>query len=416
MDASMPLEGSMADYLARELESSLLRRLGEKPKVILVFGARQVGKTTMIRRIITSGAWGSKAAGASASGGTNAPSEPRYLEMSGDDALDLALLSSRDGARLRGMVAGYDLLFVDEAQRIPEIGINLKLLHDAVPGLRIIATGSSALDLESNIREALTGRCWTFNLHPFSQRELLAALGPLELERQLERDLVYGCYPESHSMPGDADRSAYLQELHSSYLFKDILELGGVRHPRKIVDLLRLIAFQIGSEVSFSELGNSLGMSKDTVASYIDLLEKSFIVFRLPGYSRNLRSEVTRSPKIYFHDNGVRNAAINDFRPFRDRPDKGALWENFLISERNKLVTLESSHAQSCHFWRLRTGAEIDYVEESNGRLSGWEFKLSPDARASCPKSWKEAYPDASWTRLDRSNYLGFLSTSYIVE
>lgn len=174
---------------------------------------------------------------------------------------------------------------------------------------------------------------------------------------------MYGCYPECHSMPGDADRSAYLHALHSSYLFKDILERGGVRHPRKIFDLLRLIAFQLGSEVSFSELGSSLGMSKDTVASYIDLLEKAFILFRLPGYSRNLRSEVTRSPKIYFHDNGVQNAAINDFRPFREQPDKGALWENFLISERNKMVTLDSSHARLV--WEKHSRASCEGLVKS---------------------------------------------------
>lgn len=349
-----------------------------------------MGKTTLARRLIRNGGW-------------------KTLELSGDDLGVVHALSSRDGARLRGLADGYDLVFVDEAQRIPDIGLSLKILHDTLPDLRILATGSSALDLASRTKEALTGRAWTFTLSALSQRELLAHEGRYELERQMERDLVFGQYPELRSYSGDADRAAYLRELHASYLFKDILELGGIRHPRKIVDLLKLLAHQVGSEVSFSELGNALGLSKDTVATYVDLLEKSFILFRLPGYSRNLRSEVTRSVKIYFHDNGIRNAALNDFRPFQDRPDRGELWGNFIVSERRKRQSVADSPASS-YFWRLATGAEIDYVEDSGGHLSGWEIKLSPTARARRPSSWTTAYPEAGWVRVDRSNYLDFVA------
>jgi len=378
-------------YVSRSLEPLLTRRLSERPKILLLFGAGQVGKTTLARRIIRSANW-------------------KALELSGDDLYDVQALSSRDGARLRGLVSGYELLFIDEAQRIPEIGIALKLLFDTIPELRILATGSSSLDLASRTKEALTGRAWSFTLHALSQAEILAHSGRRELDRQLDRDLVYGQYPELRSYDGDAERVAYLKELHASYLFKDVLELGGVRHPRKIVDLVRLLAYQAGSEVSFSELGNSLGMSKDTVASYIDLLEKSFIVFRLPGYSRNLCSEVTRSSKIYFWDNGVRNAAINDFRPFPERPDRGQLWENFIVAERLKRLSAAGTAAPGSYFWRLSTGAEIDYIEEAEGRLTGWEIKLSAAARARMPSSWAAAYPEAAWSRIDRLNYLGFVA------
>lgn len=380
----------MAEYVNRGLEPRMLRRLNEKPKILLLFGARQVGKTTLARRLVRNGGW-------------------KTLELSGDDLGAVRALSSRDGARLRGLADGYDLVFVDEAQRIPDIGLSLKILHDTLPDLRILATGSSSLDLASRTKEALTGRTWSFTLYSLSQQEILSHEGRYELERQLERDLVFGQYPELRSYAGDADRAAYLRELHASYLFKDILELGGIRYPRKIVDLLKLLAHQVGSEVSFSELGNSLGMSKDTVATYVDLLEKSFILFRLPGYSRNLRSEVTRSVKLYFNDNGIRNAALNDFRPFQDRPDRGELWENFIVSERRKLLSVSESPASS-YFWRLATGAEIDYVEESDGHLSGREIKLSPTARARRPASWTTAYPEAGWARVDRSNYLDFVA------
>lgn len=387
----MMAENAVKDrFIGRDIEAHVLRRLEADDRIILLFGARRVGKTTLVRHIMSSKAW-------------------KCLELTGDDLSTVTALSSRDGTRLRGLAGGYELLFLDEAQRIPEVGLGLKLLHDSMPGLRIIATGSSSLDLASHTREALTGRAWSFTLPAFSQHELFNADGRLELERQLERTLVFGSYPEAWAMAGDADRAAFLRELHASYLFKDILEVGGIRQPRKIVDLLKLLAFQVGSEVSFHELGTSLGMSKDTVASYIDLLEKSFIVFRLQAFSRNLRSEVTRSSKIYFNDNGVRNAAMGDFRTFDDRPDQGALWENFVVSERRKRLSALESGASS-YFWRLSTGAEIDYVEESNGRLEGWEIKLSPAAKARVPGSWAETYPGSSWAKVDRSNYLEFVA------
>ncbi|MBP7096323.1 MAG: ATP-binding protein, partial [Spirochaetia bacterium] len=271
----------MDQIIPREIESAMSARLREDDRALILFGARRVGKTTLARRLVE------------VHGG-------RCLELSGDEVPVVDALSSRDGERLRGLVRGYDLMFLDEAQRIPDIGLGLKILHDTLPGFRMIVTGSSALDLASKTREALTGRAWTFRLGPFSQKELLDSEGAWELGRRLDRDLVYGTYPESRKLGGDAERAAFLRELHASYLFKDIFELGGIRQPRKIVDLLRLLAMQVGSEVSLTELGSLLRMSKDTVSSYLDLLEKSFIVFRLPAFSRNIRNEVARSTKVYF--------------------------------------------------------------------------------------------------------------------
>jgi hypothetical protein len=374
-------------FLDREIHATLRRRLEEGGKVLLLFGARQVGKTTLARRLLGELPY-------------------KALELTGDDAVAAGVLASRDAERLDGLVSGYGLLFLDEAQRIPDVGLALKLIHDRHPDLRMLVSGSSALDLASRTREALTGRTWSFHLHPFSYRECLALRTPFEQDRRLEQDLVYGLYPEVQLFEGDADRAEYLRELHAAYLFKDLMELGGLRHPRKLVDLVRLLAYQVGSEVSFTELGTALGMSKDTVATYVDLLEKAFIVFRLQGFSRNLRSEVTRNEKVFFCDLGVRNVAVADFRPFSVRQDQGALWENFLLAERRKRM----APGVEGRFWRLHSGAEVDYVEVDAESLRAYEFKLSPKARAKAPARWSEAYPEASWQRVDRSNYMSFVT------
>jgi uncharacterized protein len=374
-------------FLDREIHAPLRQRLEEGGKVLLLFGARQVGKTTLAHRLIEELPF-------------------KTLELTGDDAVVSSLLASRDATRMDELVSGYGLLFLDEAQRIPDVGLALKLIHDRHPELRMLVTGSSALDLASRTREALTGRTWSFHLHAFSYRECLAVRNAFEQNRRLERDLIYGMYPEVQAYESDADRSAYLRELHAVYLFKDLLEMGGLRYPRKLVDLVRMLAYQVGSEVSYTELGTSLGLSKDTVASYVDLLEKAFIVFRLDGFSRNLRNEVTRTGKIYFHDLGVRNVAIGDFRSFAARQDQGALWENFLIAERRKrqLSGVEN------RFWRLSSGAEVDFVEIEGEKLRAFEFKVSAKARAKAPASWLEAYPGAGWQKIDRENYMSFIA------
>jgi len=374
-------------FLERELNGSVLQRLVEGGKIILLFGARRVGKTTLARHLLQALPY-------------------KALELTGDDGVVSALLGSRDAVRLDALVSGYEVLFLDEAQRIPDVGLALKLIHDRHPDLRMLVTGSSTLDLASRTREALTGRTWSFQLNPFSYHECLGMRNLFEQDRQLDRDLVYGLYPEVQSFENDADRAAYLRELQSAYLFKDLLEMGGLRHPRKLVDLVRMLAYQIGSEVSLNELGTALGLSKDTVANYVDLLERAFIVFRLQGFSRNLRNEIHRNDKVYFNDLGVRNVAIADFRPFSLRQDQGALWENFLIVERRKRM----SPGVEGRFWRLHSGAEVDYVELAGVTIAAYEFKLSPTARAKVPATWRQAYPDASWQKIDRSNYLPFIT------
>lgn len=374
-------------FLDREIHSPLRKRLEEGGKVLLLFGARRVGKTTLARRLLEE-------------------LPLKTLELTGDDAVVSSLLASRDAMRLDELVSGYEMLFLDEAQRVPDVGLALKLIHDRHPELRMLVTGSSALDLASRTREALTGRTWTFQLHAFSYRECLAVRNAFEQNRRLERDLVYGMYPEVQACESDSDRGEYLRELHMAYLFKDLLEIGGIRYPRKLVDLVRLLAYQVGSEVSYTELGTSLGLAKDTVASYVDLLERAFIVFRLEGFSRNLRNEVTRNGKLYFHDLGVRNAAMSDFRAFAARQDQGALWENFLISERRK----RQAPGVEARFWRLRSGAEVDYVEIEAEDLRAFEFKVSAKARAKAPASWMGAYPGAGWQKIDRENYMEFIA------
>lgn len=318
------------------------------------------------------------------------------------------MLSSQDSSKLRSLVAGYDLLFIDEAQRVPDIGLNLKILHDQVPEVHILVTGSSSFDLANSVREPLTGRSWTYNLHPISILELSTLYNGFELDAQIEQRLVFGSYPELFSIDNQADKIDYLYEVGNSYLYKDILELSSIRNSAKIRDLLRMIAYQVGSEVSLSELGSALGISKDTVYSYIDLLEKSFVLFRLSGFNRNLRKEVSRNDKIYFYDLGIRNMVIDNFKPVEARDDVGALWENFLILERMKKLSYTRAHART-YYWRTYTGAEIDYIEEREGVLYAYEFKAGTKS-AKCPATWAQTYPNSQFEVVNRASYLDFLT------
>jgi predicted AAA+ superfamily ATPase len=331
----------------------------------------------------------------------------RVLSISADEPRYIDVLSSRDSAKLRSLVAGYDLLFIDEAQRVPDIGINLKILHDQLPDLRTLVTGSSSFDLANYVREPLTGRSWTYTLYPIAFTELAELYNRFELDALIEERLIYGSYPEVFSIPNQSDKEDYLYEIGNAYLYKDILELSSIKDSAKIRDLVRLLAFQVGSEVSRNELGTALGMSKDTVGSYIDLLEKSFVIFRLSGFSRNLRKEVTRNDKICFYDLGIRNMVIDNFKAVGQRDDVGALWENFLLVERMKKLAYTRTHAQS-HFWRTYTGAELDYIEQREGALFGYEFKYGAK-RAKCPSAWSKTYPGSSCELINRSNYLDFV-------
>ena len=374
--------------IQRLLYEILVDRLTNTQQVILLYGPRQVGKTTLIREVL-------------------ANMTGRKLEINADLLQHIEVLSSRDLSKLKGLTDGYDLLFIDEAQRIPEIGINLKILHDQFPELKIIATGSSSLDLASKVREPLTGRTWSHQLYPISISELAATRNRFEVDLLLEELLIFGSYPGVLNIGNHTEKRNYLLELTSAYLYKDLLELSSIKNVPKMRDLLRLLAYQIGSEVSVNELSNTLRLNRETVINYIDLLEKAFVIFRLSGYNRNLRKEISRHDKIFFWDLGVRNALIENFSPIANRSDGGNIWENFLIIERIKTQSYRLENANR-FFWRTYTGAELDYVEEQNGKLYGFEFKFSQRI-AKAPQSWLDTYSNATFQTVNRDNYLDFL-------
>jgi uncharacterized protein len=376
------------DMIKRALYPTLYDRLLNSQQVVLLFGPRQVGKTTLVQDIF-------------------ATLPGKKLEINADLMPYAEVLSSRELSKLQGLVAGYDYLFIDEAQRIPEIGINLKILHDQIPQLRIIATGSSSLDLASKTREPLTGRTWTHQLFPIGMSELASSHNRFELDALLDEYLIFGGYPGVLNRSNYTDKRNYLVELTSAYLYKDVLELMSIKNPAKMRDLLRLLAYQIGSEVSLNELSNTLKIHRDTVVNYMDLLEKAFVIFRLSGYSRNLRKEISRHDKVFFWDLGVRNALIGNFSPLSGRDDTGRLWENFLLTEHIKTQTYRQIHANR-FFWRTYTGAELDYVEERDGQLYGYEFKWGKK-NSKAPATWRDVYPNAVFQVVNRDNYLDFL-------
>lgn len=376
-------------YIPRTIEKALSSKLTNSDKILLLYGARQIGKTTLIRKILKQLPF-------------------RSLEINADQRKYIDILSSRDLEQMKLLVEGYDLLFMDEAQRIPDIGINLKILHDQLPQLKIVATGSSSFELANRVKEPLTGRTWTYKLFPISMTELKSVHNSFEIKDKLEEYMVFGMYPEVFSIPNQKDKIQYLQEITSAYLYKDILEITSIKHSHKIHNLLRLLALQTGSQVSLNELGNSLGMSKDTVASYIDLLEQSFVLFRLSGFSRNLRKEVVKMDKIYFYDLGIRNMLINNMNPPHLRNDTGALWENLLISERKKYLHYQNSYA-SAYFWRTYTGAELDYVEDKDAQLFGYEFKWGK-CKPQVPLAWAKSYPEAGYQCINRDNFFNFIN------
>ena len=376
-------------HIDRSLLSPIAQRLTMGDDVVVLYGPRQTGKTTLMRNVL-------------------ATLPGKKLEINGDELRHIDVLSSRDAVRLGQLVEGYDILFIDEAQRIPEIGINLKILHDRHPGLRIAVTGSSSFDIARGIREPLTGRSWSRILYPISMLELSRDLTPTELGAGLEERLVLGSYPRLWSLESRKDKETHLAELAGSYLYRDILELASIRNPRKLRDILKLLAFQVGSEVSLSEIGRSVGMGKDTVQDYIDLLEKSFIIFELGGFGKNLRSEVTRNRKYYFFDNGIRNVIVDDLRPLPGRTDTGALWENWCIAERRKLLEYSAAPA-ACHFWRTYAGSEIDYLEYRDGQLSAWEFKYGTKVPR-VPEPFSREYPDAAYRVVTPENWRDFVT------
>ncbi len=376
---------------SRSLKDHLEKALLKSDKIILLYGARQTGKTTLINKIIKGLPY-------------------RSLSINADEIRFIDTLASRDLNRMKLLVEGYDLLFIDEAQRIPDAGINIKILHDGTPDLKIIISGSSSLELANKTKESLTGRLDSYVLYPMAWSELRKDYNNFELTSKLDEFLIYGSYPEILNTGNSLEKQKQLIELSSSYLFKDILELSNIRHSRKLVDLLRLLSFQVGSQVSLTELGSSLGMSKETVASYIDLLEKSFVLFRLGGYSNNLRKEVTKMNKYYFYDTGIRNALINNFSQLNLRNDTGQLWENYLIMERVKFLSYSGIYA-NFYFWRTYSGVEIDLIEELDGSLFAYEIKYG-NKSSKTPNSWKKAYPDAEFSVINSENFINFISSN----
>jgi uncharacterized protein len=353
-----------------------------------LYGARQVGKTTLAQTLIQELGF-------------------KSLSVNADEQKYINVFSERDLNKMLLLVEGYELLFIDEAQRIPDIGINLKILHDARPNLKIIVTGSSSFELANKTKESLTGRTWTFTLYPIAISELKNIRNLFEINDLLEQFLVYGTYPDVLNFQNQQDKIIFLNELTTAYLYKDIFELATVKYPGKLKKLLQLLAFQAGSQVSLNEIATNLQLNKATVETYIDLLEKAFVVFRLSGFSRNLRKEIVKMDKVYFYDLGLRNALINNFNSLDARNDKGALWENFLVIERLKNNHYQNRFAQS-YFWRTYTGAELDYIEEQNGQLHGFEFKFSKKV-SNPPKSWQENYPESNFSCVNQSNYLDFV-------
>jgi len=369
-----------------------LKGLVQPGKVVVLYGARRVGKTTLLKKFMQ---------------GFSAGEYEKILLVNGDDIIQKQFLETQSIHKLRNFVGDHKILIIDEAKYIRKIGMNLKLIIDHVPGIKVIATGSSSFDLARDVGESLTGRKYVMKLFPLSQMEISGVENISETKAKLESRLLYGSYPEIVTMRGNRRKGEYLREIISSYLFKDILALEGIRHSDKLVRLLQLIAFQIGREVSLNELGSQLGMSKNTVDKYLDLLEKVFVIYKRGGFSGNLRKEISKNYRYYFVDNGIRNAVIGNFNPLKVRDDLGQLWENYIITERHKRNEY-FRHITDSYFWRTYNKKEIDLVEERKGNLYGYEIKWKRK-RIQPPKEWKTFYPGAGFKLIHSENYLKFI-------
>ena len=375
-------------WLKRYYESTD-EKLLQKGKVFVLLGPRRVGKTELIKKLISN-------------------FEGNVFTGIGDN-LDLReVLSSQRLQRINSTLGAYDLVFIDEAQRIPEIGYSIKLLIDHFPDKIIILTGSSSFELAGQLGEPLTGRQKQKRLFPLSVIELHQQYGGMHVIERLEELLIYGSYPEVLNQKTDLDKTDYLLSLRDSYLLKDIFELENLKYSEKLFDLLKLLAFQIGHEVSMNELANNLGIAKQSVERYLSLLEKAFVIKRLGGFSRNLRNEITKSSRFYFLDNGVRNAIINNFNPMANRNDAGMLWENFMVLERLKKQEYQRLFSNN-YFWRTYDQKEIDFIEDRGGQLYAFEFKYG-NKKVKVPKQWEKAYPGSEFKVVNPDNFLEFLA------
>jgi len=375
-------------YIERNIKAEIENELF-KGKIIIIYGPRRVGKTTIVKEILNK--YGD---------------DGKYINC--DILHNKQGLESQDDKKLRDFLGKGKIFVIDEAQRVENIGLNLKILVDSYPDIQIIATGSSSFDLSNKIIEPLTGRSVTFMLYPFSVTEIKNLYkNKSEVDDNIENLLLYGSYPEIISNTAQ-DKVFYLQELASNYLFKDALEYEGLKKPEMIVKLLQLIAYQVGSEVSYNELAVKLEISRKTVMNYIYILEQAFVIFRLPPFSGgNKRKEIGKKNKIYFYDLGIRNALINSFDKLEFRDDVGKLWENFLIIERLKL-TKDRKWYRSRYFWRTHNKMEVDYIEQYDGALHGYEFKWG-SGKYTIPKAFIDEYKNSDVSIINRSNYLEFL-------
>ncbi len=351
-------------------------------RAIIVMGARQVGKTTLLKQVFST-------------------DSNDVLWMSGDEPDVRGMFENMTSTRLRSIIGNHRVVIIDEAQRIEDIGIKLKLIIDQIPSVQLMATGSSSFELANKINEPLTGRKWEYKLFPLSFTELVNETNLLEEKRMVPHRMVYGSYPDVVTHPGK--EVAILRELTESYLYKDILEFDRIHKPEKLTKLLQALAYQVGAEVSYNELSQLCGLDAKTVASYISILEQAYIIFRLGTFSRNLRNELKNSRKIYFYDNGIRNALIGNFSQVENRTDTGALFENYAIAERMKRKEYLMDYARSW-FWRNTNKQEIDYIEEKDGKIHAYELKWNPKRKASAPLSFRNAYPDADFTVINRDN------------
>lgn len=365
-----------------------LNKLLKPQKAVIVYGPRRCGKTTLLKEAVKH-------------------FKEKYLFVNGEDITVQEFLSSQSIDKLRGFLGANKILIIDEAQRITNIGLNLKLIIDNIEGVMIIASGSSSFDLAKQIGEPLTGRKNTLKMYPLAQLELKEVENNAQTAASLESRLIYGSYPEVVLSQDNEQRAIYLREIVSSYLYRDILELDGVRHADKLSRLLQCLAFQIGKEISFAELGTQLGMSKNTVERYLDLLEKSFVVFRLNGFSRNLRKEITKNPRYFFYDVGIRNALINNFNLLNIRDDLGMLWENYIVIEMMKKQEYLGTLANN-YFWRTYDRKEIDFIEERAGKLHGYGISWGKKKKKE-PQEWLQTYQGTDFKVITKENYLDFI-------
>jgi len=367
----------------RQLHQTLLKKLF-CGKTLIVFGTRQVGKTTLIKSLLK---------------------EKEHLFLNTDDPSVREQLTDPNTLELATLIKNHNLLFIDEAQRITNIGITARIIHDQFPEVQLILSGSSAFELRDSTSESLTGRKFEYLLYPISYQELEDSVGYIDAIRDFDNRLIYGFYPDVINHRGE--EREVLNQLTDSYLFKDILAFGNIKKPEVLEKILRALAFQIGSEVSYNEISQFVGVDKNTVSSYIRLLELAYIVYPLNSFSRNLRNEIKTNKKIYFYDNGVRNSIIQNFNPLELRNDIGALWENFLMSERLKHLEY-SRNAANRYFWRTKQQQEIDYVEETDGIIKGYEFEWNPKAKTKIPRVFSSTY-NAKVEVISKQNFRSFV-------